>query len=284
MNELWQLLFGGSNGGNRQASQAFQSHPAQSSGAGFTGAQSSASALYAQQAQAAAQQAINARYNALVSQYAAFQGPSVESESEPKIENAGIHCGEVLAWRCWRLQSGLLKSAFHETIWAPSEPMQGAISTYGVHAWKTLSSTLQYGLSKERPVFVGQVELWGEIIEHEHGYRAEYAAIKTLDGCLGGNEETLFSLRKRYKVGGCDDLVIDEPPRGLPEQFRPVTPSSYDADVAALRKEFPDWDQAAPRIVVFLQSFGLTQTDIATVNDYASAKHCYEFWESAGRP
>lgn len=98
-----------------------------------------------------------------------------------KIEHAGIHLGEIIAWRCWRLERGLLRSMAVDHVWAPDEPMEGDISaSLGVHAWKKLSDAMGY-YGGSRDIVIGTVALWGEVVEHEKGYRAEYAKINSLD-------------------------------------------------------------------------------------------------------
>ena len=49
-----------------------------------------------------------------------------------------------------------------------------------------------YGLA------IGTVKLWGEVIEHEKGYRAQYAKLQSIDGVFG--DVDLLALRERYKV------------------------------------------------------------------------------------
>jgi hypothetical protein len=43
----------------------------------------------------------------------------------------------------------------------------------------------------------GKVKIWGEIVEHEAGYRSEFAKIVSLDY---GGPELLDKLRKIYRV------------------------------------------------------------------------------------
>lgn len=42
----------------------------------------------------------------------------------------------------------------------------------------------------------GTIKCWGEIVEHEHGYRAEYAKINSIDGVYG--EVSFDDLRRKY--------------------------------------------------------------------------------------
>lgn len=81
------------------------------------------------------------------------------------------------------------------------------ICNVGVHAWKTLDGAKEYagGIME---VVIGRVELWGEVVEHERGYRAEFAAIKSLDFFKNTYRSTFFNsdrrrlnkLRKLYGV------------------------------------------------------------------------------------
>ena len=47
---------------------------------------------------------------------------------------------------------------------------------------------------------IGTVDLWGTVIEHERGYRAEFASVATLDDVIG--KVDLEALRRRYRVRG----------------------------------------------------------------------------------
>lgn len=185
---------GDPNGLNWQAAQALPSNPAYPPGSSNHGAASLALAN-----SIAAASALN---------------------PEP-LQDAGLRAGEVTAWRCWRINKGFLRSCFVESIWAPGEPMTGTPNShFGIHAWKTLAKTLDYGLHDVAgggPFVIGQIELWGDIIEHEHGYRAEFAAIKSLDMVFGAERDLLVGLRTLYSVGGRDDLV---PPK-MPETPAP---------------------------------------------------------------
>ena len=95
-----------------------------------------------------------------------------------------IRPGEIIAWRAWDVDGDppRLKSVAMGTAWAPGLPLVGdpSTSTQGVHAWKTKAGVLKY-IQGMRNKVIGEVELWGTVIEHEDGYRAEYAAVKSLE-------------------------------------------------------------------------------------------------------
>ncbi len=101
------------------------------------------------------------------------------------LEDAGIRAGEIIAYRAWVLEPGLkLKSMARDYWWAPKgiehEPNVEPYWGRGLFAYKSLelvknefpSEYLTGGI-----IVYGEVALWGEVIEHDFGYRAEYAKI-----------------------------------------------------------------------------------------------------------
>jgi hypothetical protein len=55
-------------------------------------------------------------------------------------------------------------------------------------------------------VVVGSVTMWGEVIEHQHGWRSEYAAVRSIIKITGNRDlsskqqlrQLLFDLREKY--------------------------------------------------------------------------------------
>lgn len=158
-------------------------------------AQSNSNAL------ARAQQQIYAQYLAQQQNYraqlGAWFGAVTEREEPPKPpKHEGFVLGELVGHRCWCVnKSGFLTSITADEIWAPDEPMttkngvagiegrgEGDV---GIHAFKLQRHALKLaddwggGLA---PMVWGRVHLWGDIVEHEIGYRAEYARIFAIDG------------------------------------------------------------------------------------------------------
>lgn len=109
-----------------------------------------------------------------------------------QLEDGGIVVGEITAWRLWEVKpDGTLKSYAVGNVWAPDEPMTGepflwgGHGTAGVYAFKTKEAFMrEFGVCLEglcHDCYVwGEVSLWGEVVEHEDGYRAQYARIKRL--------------------------------------------------------------------------------------------------------
>lgn len=178
---------------DRQSSQAVARGAAQPSGAGGDGTSySTTSVHYAASHQAGAitvvdplflqQHAANAH---LQQQQAACHSLALYFAHVPTTPSkplpTEIKAGELVAWRAWRVDSrtGMLTSMNMDDTWHPGVPMQGKPSdgSSGVHAWKTRmqAEAYAYGFA-----VIGEIELWGEVIEHEYGYRAEYGAIKSL--------------------------------------------------------------------------------------------------------
>lgn len=54
-----------------------------------------------------------------------------------------------------------------------------------------------YALGTAGSLLFGRVKIWGEIVEHEAGYRSEFAKIVSLDY---GDPELLDKFRKVYNV------------------------------------------------------------------------------------
>lgn len=96
----------------------------------------------------------------------------------PKSET--IIPGEIIAWRAWIKDGLVLRSTFVGCSWKYNEPMYGIPGNgYGVHAFKT--KTMAHECYCPGLYVIGQVALWGDVVEHTDGYRAEYAKVLSLD-------------------------------------------------------------------------------------------------------
>lgn len=114
--------------------------------------------------------------------------PRKETGEGKLIEGKLITAGEIIAWRCWRLcwWRDRLRSVFIEERWEPQKPLRAASHyLHGIHTWKTRELADLYGSSLPARYAIGQVEIWGNVHEHEWGYRAEYAAVKSIDSLEG---------------------------------------------------------------------------------------------------
>jgi hypothetical protein len=125
-------------------------------------------------------------------------GPGVAVPGPQPFEDAGIKAGEVKAYRCWDLHGdGFLHSCvYSDYIWKPGEIAEGDPSKphEGVYAFKSVLLLNNYG-SIEKGTVTGTVDLWGEVYEHADGYRAQYAAISSIDESPYYDAK---AIRKRY--------------------------------------------------------------------------------------
>lgn len=142
----------------------------------------------------------------------------------PPLENAGISAGEIIGHRVWRYNAFargtsdcgpyLLQSMAMDTIWPPDGPMHDPEvedhNGHGIHAFKRQESVLNeyapanhWGATK---LVYGTVALWGAVIEHERGYRGEFARIHSLNSIpqlyRWKELRLLRDLRQRYGLGG----------------------------------------------------------------------------------
>lgn len=222
------IPLGGQSHGNRTAAaQAYSSaanlaHPAQQ------GAQSAAAQQGAQSA--AAQQSLN-NQRALQNIGGLGSLPQLLPAQhqfdwvvKPEIKHAGTKFGEFLGWRMWYVRDGLLKSYSRPTFWQPKVPMTGTPSDHkddGIWAFKDKNRAIRKALeapsyysllnfnqepgAPAKPVVVwGSVKLYGEVVEHQDGYRASAASIVSIDDAEGAagspveKHELLTNLREKY--------------------------------------------------------------------------------------
>ncbi len=136
----------------------------------------------------------------------------------PPPQDAGIKAGEITAYRAWYFYSNdwhnlnRLHSVFAAYIWTPGDseqsniPVDDCCAGSGFHAFKNpLDCFREYGhCYRDMTIVYGEVKLWGKVIEHELGYRAEFCKITKLSDILtyneGDAEPTLNRLCKVYGV------------------------------------------------------------------------------------
>ena len=105
----------------------------------------------------------------------------------------------IVGWRRWSVpmfEDALIST--NGTRWIPSEKLQarcaagnagcckGILCTCGIYCYKTRAQveTLENQPTENTHVY-GEVYLWGRVVEHEHGYRAQFAYPKSLVGVEG---------------------------------------------------------------------------------------------------
>lgn len=175
-----------------------------------------------------------------------------------------MQVGEIKAWRAWRvvpsLESGTgklaLRSTHMDTIWPADKPMECDATVpdrgaKGIYACKDITDLMgnmngmeiAMGATQE-PYVIGRVSLWGDVIEHATGYRAQYAKIIELNDVLYGGKpeekEILHELRLAYGFG--DD--------GYRYSGKPYSGTSALPDMRTLHTGYVTWvdDDPPPRL------------------------------------
>lgn len=168
---------------------------------------------------------------------AVYVGVDWGTAPKPSLKREGIVAGEIVGYRCWRVEGGFLRSVYQKDVWLPGNVIEGRgledWDERGIHAWKSASSKEYHDyirgyLNQEddpftamyvryfsggretinrRPAMVtGTVFLWGDVVEHERGWRAEFARVRSLDwlypdaSMMGREQAELNELRHRYRV------------------------------------------------------------------------------------
>lgn len=153
----------------------------------------------------------------------------------PTIPNAGIRTGEIIGHRLWWVIGDDLCSLAHSRIWKPGETIVGDTNGIvrsdpfyfeviwgGTYAFATrgqlggdieaMTDALASAAQRRRsgslylwaghPLYVaegfaiGTVKMWGDVVEHETGYRAEFAKLNSIDEIHHGGD--LDALRAKY--------------------------------------------------------------------------------------
>jgi hypothetical protein len=135
-----------------------------------------------------------------------------------------IRAGEIIGWRIWRLCNGLLQSMIVPYIWHPGVFDRSSSKRVGYYNYNPGYHAFRHQDQAERdaslhahrsPVVTGSVAMWGEVIEHQHGWRSEYAAVRSLIKITGdirfrSTHWLLIELREKYGCTGVTELMSDE--------------------------------------------------------------------------
>jgi hypothetical protein len=121
----------------------------------------------------------------------------------------------ILAYRSWRISNGMLQSCTCDCVWHPRERMEARCNRnirhtsvpnwdcqcgfYGYKSEEALAAS-GYPRTGDDQTVQGRVALWGRVIDHDLGYRAERAYPQLL--YLGGDQfdEVVRSLAERYAI------------------------------------------------------------------------------------
>ena len=127
----------------------------------------------------------------------------------------------IVGWRVWGLStlgpSGMrssgsapliLTSTFMNSVWHPGNVMTACcganILRHGIHAFTTSAEAVAYMGEGRKPIrhVFGEVSLWGRVVIHERGYRAEYAYPRRIfvPKMYCGSRDITSELRRSYGV------------------------------------------------------------------------------------
>ena len=132
-----------------------------------------------------------------------------DNQAANNLGHEGIRVGEIIAYRAWRvIETGwfrkgddLLHSVIvRDYVWHPDEPASGDVRTHGIYSFRNvIRSKHDYGYNQrvDEPFLFGKVKIWGEIVEHEAGYRSKFAKILSLDY---GRADLLEKFRRIYRL------------------------------------------------------------------------------------
>lgn len=109
---------------------------------------------------------------------------------DPPIQSLDPQLLDLTAYRVWSIKDSWLTSVSMPDIWFPNQIISGNVEEgAGIHAYKELGAAIHHlflQAQRSQPAAIGTVRLWGSVVEHESGYRAEFARlIKVLDVSIG---------------------------------------------------------------------------------------------------
>lgn len=163
--------------------------------------------------------------------------PYPEPHCPEPIPYAGVRAGEIIGHRMWLVLDEGLCSLVHHFIWEPGATIEGKVDEIIEHNMWNFIKPIYGGvysfdsyerlIAKEGPsiktavfpfpwlpdgfgvldfsrafmvrgLVIGTVKCWGEVIEHEEGWRAQYAKLHSINHIVGHAD--INALRERYKV------------------------------------------------------------------------------------
>src|SRR5437763_15560012 len=107
------------------------------------------------------------------------------NELANNLKHEGIRAGEITAYRAWRVMvpswserpDYCLHSVYkQEYVWDPEQPASGDVRFHGIYSFKQVIKAENSTDIHRRAIRSCLVvwKIWGEIVEHEDGYRSEF--------------------------------------------------------------------------------------------------------------
>jgi len=118
-------------------------------------------------------------------------------EQATPLEHAGTTFGEIIGWRIWGLAQGCLTSYSADYAWLPRHPTEGDVSDHGyggIWAFKDANRAFKKALESVGQQcgqswavegwVTGSVWMYGEVVEHQIGYRSQYATVRSIEAVI----------------------------------------------------------------------------------------------------
>jgi hypothetical protein len=108
-----------------------------------------------------------------------------QNELARALKHEGVRVGEIIAYRAWRvitrswLRNGddrLHSVLMKDYVWHPDEAASGDVRTHGIYSFRDVIRSREEYLFYvgNGPLLFGKVKIWGEVVEHEWGYRSQF--------------------------------------------------------------------------------------------------------------
>ena len=126
-----------------------------------------------------------------LAQYVAAQHEQLLAAQKP-LDHAGTTFGEIVGWRIWGLSQGYLTSYSADYAWLPGHPAEGDVSDHGsggIWAFKDAHRAFKkalesVGVYRVEGWVTGSVWMYGEVVEHQIGYRSQYATVRSIEAIV----------------------------------------------------------------------------------------------------
>jgi hypothetical protein len=102
---------------------------------------------------------------------------------------------------------------WHPGVFERSSSKQRGFKNPGYHAFRDKEQAKREAFMYTHwwPSVIGSVAMWGEVIEHQHGWRSEYAAVRSIIKITGdirfrSKHWLLLELREKYRCAVVTEL------------------------------------------------------------------------------
>lgn len=142
----------------------------------------------------------------------------------PELPGRGRTVGYLTAWRLWNVRKGHLTAYVNATRWPKDRALEAIYVglrspvAAGIYACKGENQLLLQHLGIDgypfmamivngEAILLGRVALWGHVVEHEKGYRAQYAYPLSINAAAYTDGDTIEYLCNEYKIPYQPDVL-----------------------------------------------------------------------------